>query len=181
MIDAANYAQTETLKSGAPIEIRSIRSDDKGRITGAFRNLEPESIYTRFFYQKKNLNEIELKTFTEVDFENVVALVATVTEELNEVIIAGGRYFVLDETETLRSAELAFMVEEDYHGQGIASILLKHLTRIGRYKGLARFEAEVLSENKAMLKVFSRSGLPMKEKRQGGVTHVTLGLKEDTT
>jgi RimJ/RimL family protein N-acetyltransferase len=181
MIDAANYAQTETLKSGASIEIRSIRSDDKGRITGAFRNLEPESIYTRFFYQKKNLNEIELKTFTEVDFENVVALVATVTEELNEVIIAGGRYFVLDETETLRSAELAFMVEEDYHGQGIASILLKHLTRIGRYKGLARFEAEVLSENKAMLKVFSRSGLPMKEKWQSGVTHVTLGLKEDTT
>jgi RimJ/RimL family protein N-acetyltransferase len=181
MIDTANYVQTETLKSGVSIEIRSIRSGDKGSVTEAFHNLEPESIYTRFFYQKKDLSENELKTITEVDFENVVALVVTVTEEMNKVIIAGGRYFVLDETETLRSAELAFMVEEDYHGQGIAGILLKHLIRIGRYKGLARFEAEVLSENKAMLKVFSRSGLPMKEKRQGGVTHVTLGLKEDTT
>lgn len=180
MIDAAYYAQTETLKSGTSIEIRSIRSDDKGRITKAFHNLEPESIYTRFFYPKKGLSEDELKAFTEIDFENVVALVATVTEEMNEVIIAGGRYVVLDDTETLRSAELAFTVEEDYHGQGIAGILLKHLTRIGRYKGINRFEAEVLSENKAMLKVFSRSGLPMKEKQQGCVTHVTLGLEEDT-
>jgi len=54
------------------------------------------------------------------------------------------------------------------------------LTRIGRYKGLARFEAEALSENKAMLKVFSRSGLPMKKKERGSVTHVALGLNEDT-
>jgi len=73
------------------------------------------------------------------------------------------------------------MLEEDYHGQGIASILLKHFIRIDRYKGLVQFEAEVLSENNAMLKVFSRSGLPMKTKKQGGVTHVALGLKEDTT
>ena len=42
MIDTANYVQTETLKSGASIEIRSIRSNDKGRITEAFHNLEPE-------------------------------------------------------------------------------------------------------------------------------------------
>ena len=178
MINAANYIQTETLKNGISVQIRSIRPDDKGMISEAFHNLEPESIYTRFFHHKKNLSENDLKTATEVDFKSVVALVVTVGAEPEQIIIGAGRYFVLDETETQLRAEVAFTVEEDYHGLGMAGLVLKHLTRIARYQGLSFFVAEVLSGNKAMLKVFSRSGLPMKEKRQGGVMHLRLTLGE---
>lgn len=179
MIDVENFAQTETLKNGISVEIRSIRPDDKAGLTEAFQNLEPESIYTRFFHHKRGLSESELKTATEVDFDIVVALVVTIKAEEGEIIIAGGRYVVLDEREALLMAEVAFTVEEDYHGQGIAGLLLKHLIRIARYKGLTYFVAEVLSKNRAMLKVFSRSGLPIKEKREGGVTHVTMVLAEN--
>ena len=42
--------------------------------------------------------------------------------------------------------------------------------------GLSEFVAEVLAENAAMLKVFERSGLPISEKREGPVVHVTLHL-----
>ena len=52
------------------------------------------------------------------------------------------------------------MVEEDYHGQAIAGLLLRHLASIACEKGASQFEAEVLSENQAMLTVFSRSGFP---------------------
>ena len=179
MIDAENFAQAETLKNGVSVEIRSIRPDDKAGLTEAFQNLEPESIYTRFFHHKKGMSESELRTATEVDFDIVVALVVTTKTEEGEIIIAGGRYFVLDERETLLKAEVAFTVEEDYHGQGIAGLLLKHLIRIARYKGLAHLVAEVLPENRGMLRVFSRSGLPMKETRDGGVTHVTMDLAEN--
>jgi len=41
---------------------------------------------------------------------------------------------------------------------------------------VSRFEAEVLPQNTAMLAVFSRSGLPMKQSSADGVTHVTLSL-----
>ena len=181
MIDAAKYDKIETLKNGTAVRIRSVRAGDKDRISEAFRNLEPESIYTRFFRHKKDLTDKELKAATEVDFENVVALVVTVGEAGNETIIAGGRYAAFGAANNRRSAEVSFTVEEDYHGQGIASRLLRHLAQIAREKGVSQFEAEVLSGNKAMLTVFSRSGLPIKKSFEGGTTHVTLSLEETVT
>jgi GNAT superfamily N-acetyltransferase len=178
MIDASKYDEIETLKNGTTVRFRSIKPDDKGRLTEAFRNLESESIYTRFFQQKKALTDEELKAATEVDFEKVVALVVTVGEGGNETIIAGGRYAAYNAANNLRSAEVSFTVEEDYHGQGIAGRLLRHLAQIARAKGVSQLEAEVLSGNKAMLTVFSRSGLPMKKSSEGGTTHVILTLQE---
>jgi GNAT superfamily N-acetyltransferase len=158
------------------VKVRSIRPDDKNRLVTAFRNLDPESIYTRFFYHKKMLTEEELKSATELDFESAVALVVTTGEGEHETIIGAGRYAVIDETGKSGSAEVAFTVEEDYHRQGIARILLQHLASIAREKGLSRFVAEVLPDNRGMLTVFSRSGLPMKTEHGGEAVHVTLAL-----
>jgi len=179
MIDASQYDTTATLRSGIEVKVRSIRPDDKDRLIAAFKNLDPESIYTRFFYHKKTLTDAELKAATELDFENAVALVVTIGEGENETIIGGGRYAVIDETGPSRSAEVAFTIEEDYHRQGIARILLQNLASIAREKGLSRFVAEVLPENRGMLTVFSRSGLPMKTEHGGDAVHVTLSLTGD--
>jgi GNAT superfamily N-acetyltransferase len=178
MMDVATFEKIETLKDGTIARFRSVRAEDKEKFSEAFRNLEPESVYTRFFHHKKMLTDADLKAATEVDFENVVALVATVGEGEGEVIIAGGRYVVLEPGSPQRVAEVAFTVEEDYHRQGIASRLLQYLTGIAREKGLSRLEAEVLPENKAMIGVFERSGLPMKRKIAGGAMHITLSLEK---
>ncbi len=81
-----------------------------------------------------------------------------------------------DPPDDLHSAEIAFTVEEDYQGQGIASNILRHLINIAREKGVSQFEAYVLPENSAMLAVFARSGLPMKRTLQEGILHVSLSL-----
>ena len=176
MGDLRNYHAVEQLKNGLSVTVRAIRPDDKDRITEAFRNLERESVYTRFFGFKKELTQEDLKTATEVDFENVVALVVTRAEGQVETIIGSGRYVAGDAPGGRRHAEVAFLVEEDYHGLGIASRILRHLTAIARDKGIAAFEAEVLPENKAMLAVFARSGLAMSQSREDGVVHVTFQL-----
>jgi hypothetical protein len=49
MIDVRSYSAEETLKNGAVVRVRSVRADDKEKISEAFRNLEAESIYKRFF------------------------------------------------------------------------------------------------------------------------------------
>jgi RimJ/RimL family protein N-acetyltransferase len=177
MIDASNFEETETLKSGVTVKIRAIRPTDKTLVVDAFGKLDPESVYTRFFQAKESLSDQELKAATEVDFENVVALVVTIESGGKETVIGGGRYLAFDLSGG-RSAEIAFIVEEDYHGQGIAGRVLKHLARIAREKGVSQFQAEVLSHNKAMLAVFSRSGLPMKLTQTEGVIHVTLSLTD---
>jgi RimJ/RimL family protein N-acetyltransferase len=181
MTDLAKYSEIKTLKNGKTVLIRPVRTDDKDRFAEAFRNLEKESIYTRFFYYKKALTDADLKAATEIDFEKVVALVVTIGEGEDETIIGGGRYVVFDSATKLSSAEVAFTVEEDYQGQGIASLLLQKLASIACEKGVSQFVAEVLAENKAMLGVFSRSGLPVNEKLERGVMHITLSLTEESS
>ena len=73
-------------------------------------------------------------------------------------------------------AEVAFMVEEDYQGLGIAGKILRHLAGIAKDKGIVQFHAEVLPENKGMLAVFNRSGFPVEQEYDDGVAHVTLSL-----
>ncbi len=178
-MDLATYDEKATLKNGQEVRIRAMRPDDKGLVQEMFRHLEPESIYTRFFHAKKVLTDDDLKMITEVDFEKVVAFAVTIGPEDSETMIGGGRYACVETQGPCRNAEVAFIVEEDYQGQGIAGMLIRRLTAIARERGLAQFEAEVLPENRAMLAVFSHCGLPVKEKYDGDSIHVTMSLAEE--
>jgi GNAT superfamily N-acetyltransferase len=109
------------------------------------------------------------------DPEREVVLVVTVNAKGVETVIGGGRYIATGDG-VPRSAEVAFTVEEDYQGLGIAGRLLASLAEIAREKGYVTFEADVLKENKAMLGVFERSGLPMSKRLEEGSVHVTLKL-----
>jgi len=128
----------------------------------------------RLFTPKKELTEAGLNRLVEVDFEREVALVVTIGTGAQESLIGGGRY--VSANNDRRAAEVAFTVDGRYRGQGIASRLLQHLAAIARGRGITRFEAEVLAENRPMLAVFARSGLVMERRREGGVVHVELTL-----
>jgi GNAT superfamily N-acetyltransferase len=155
------------------ITIRPVRRDDGPRIVRAFRALEPESIRRRFFFAKKNLGAEELRRLTESDGTRDVVLVATVANDPRDSVVGLG-HCVCGEAR----AEVAFMVEEDYQGRGIAGELLRRLTVIARGKGILWFEADVLLDNEPMLKVFRRSALPMQAAPTHGIVHLTLDLGE---
>jgi GNAT superfamily N-acetyltransferase len=171
--DPRNYEAAGRLKDGTPVVIRAIHHDDAPGILAGFKSMDPEAVYTRFFTYQKGLTDTELRQITDVDFERVVALVVTAGVGKEEKLIGGGRYFA---DVSLQSAELAFVTGDDYRGQGIASLVLRHLAGIGRARGVLWFEADVLAQNHAMLAVFRRSGLPIRERPEGNVIHVTLSL-----
>jgi GNAT superfamily N-acetyltransferase len=108
----------------------------------------------------------------------VVAQLVTAGAGEDEAVVGGASYVVLDPTAAGRSAEVAFLVEEDYQRRGIASLLMQHIITIARAKGLDLLEADVLSCNLPMLKVFRPCGLPMAVRHQGDVTHAILSLRE---
>jgi hypothetical protein len=90
-MDARSYAASKTLKDGA---VRALRSGDAGAILQAFRVLDRESVYRRFCSPKKDLSPDELGQLTDVNFEQVVALVHNHAPESGEVLIGCGRYAV---------------------------------------------------------------------------------------
>ena len=172
LMDARHYSVREILSDGLEVQIRAMRPDDVERIAEAFAKLDEESIYLRFFGFKKGLTEQDRKLIRELDFDTRVVLVVTLMENGREIIIGSGSYSRLGSD----AAEVAFLIEEDFHRRGIARRLLWHLGRVARERGITRFEAEVLPHNKPMLRVFASSGWPMTTHRADGVIHVTLGI-----
>ena len=74
MINASQYAETETLRTGLKICFRASRPDDVDRLVEAFNKLDPESLYLRFFGPKKEISALEMQRFKETDFKNRVIL-----------------------------------------------------------------------------------------------------------
>ena len=138
---------------------------------GPFTHWIGQSIYLRFFFHKRALSDKELRQITECDGTRVVALVATV-----ESGSTGSHRRTGSVREARDGAHVAFAVEEDFQGRGIATRLLRRLVRIGRDQGISHFEADVLAENLPMLQVFRRSGLPVEESDEDGVVHLTLAI-----
>ncbi len=169
---APAFPLTERLRDGRSVTIRPLRPDDREKIAAAVGHLGRESIYTRLFSYRTELTDAGLDRIMRVDPERDAMLVVTLGEADHETLIASGRLVGAADA----TAEVAFVVEEDYQGQGLAGKLLRHLAAIARARGLTALTAEVLAENSAMLKVFAKAGLPMRTWREGGVVHVTMAL-----
>jgi len=180
MMEARNYAAQETLKNGLQVTIRAIRPDDKDALVAAFKELDERTIYLRFFAPKQEVTDRELTAATDIDFVRTVALVTCIQDGAGEKIIGAGRYIAFGNADPPDRAEVAFTVEEDYHGLGIAGRLLRHLAGIAKEKGVTEFHAEVLPGNKGMLAVFSKSGFPVKQEFVEGLAHVTISLTTET-
>ena len=171
-----NYIATEHLRDQRPVTIRAIRPEDRGLVIDALRDVNAESLYLRFFSPKTKFTDEDLKQTTEVDFVNVVALVAVRDEDGHDRIVGGGRYIRTGTSGAGQRAEVAFLIDDAHQGLGIGSRIFKHLVTIARASGITQFEAEVLPGNRAMLALFARSGLPMKRRLEEGAVHVTLSL-----
>jgi len=172
----ANYSATESLREGKQVTIRAIRPDDKTNMAGTLKELSSDSFYRRTFSPKRDVSVADLKQLTEVDFDNVVALVAVMNEEGQERIVGGGRYIRSGATGGVKKAEVAFLIDDVHQGMGIGSRIFRHLVAIARSSGIRLFEAEVLPTNEGMLRLFDRSGLLVTKNVTRDAVHVTIGL-----
>lgn len=172
MRDPANYSAVEVLRNGQRLTIRALRPEDRANFMAAVERTSDASLYRRFFGGKRHFSEQEIDHYLRLDFITHVALVAVFEEGGQPVIAGGARYVVSGPSQ----AEVAFVVVDQYQGQGIGGALLRHLIILARQAGLKRLVAEVLPENAAMLKVFYQSGLQVTTKREARVVHFDIQL-----
>jgi RimJ/RimL family protein N-acetyltransferase len=131
-----------------------------------------ESLRRRFFVTKRKFSAEEKAFFLHVDFVNHVALVAVVNGGDQHSIVGGCRYIV---TEPGR-AEVAFVVIDAYQGQGIGTMLTRHLAGVASAAGLKELVADVLPENTAMRSVLCKCGFQASPSADPQVVHLILTL-----
>ncbi|GAB2679779.1 bifunctional acetate--CoA ligase family protein/GNAT family N-acetyltransferase [Thalassiella azotivora] len=159
------------LRDGGIAHVRPIRTDDADALQRFHVAQSPESVYLRFFAPMPRLSEKDLERFTHVDHRDRVALVATTGEE----IIGVGRYDRVDG----RQAEVAFNISDHHQGRGLGSVLLEHLAAAARERGIHRFVAEVLPQNRKMVGVFRDAGYEVTHHYDDGV--ISLAFDIDPT
>lgn len=166
------------LRDGGIARIRPIGPQDAGRLVDFYEKVSDESKYYRFFAPYPRLSDRDVHRFTHHDYDDRVGLAATVGDEF----IATVRY---DRTDgegrpacgsAGTRAEVAFLVQDDHQGRGVASALLEHIAAVARERGILHFTAEVLPDNRKMVKVFTDAGYTQQRSFADGVVHLDLDL-----
>jgi GNAT superfamily N-acetyltransferase len=157
------------VRNGATLHLRPIRPSDDTKLIAFHGRLSPDSIYRRYFSVHPVLSNAEVVHLTEVDYVNRLALVIEDGDEL----VAVGRYDRIPSTPT---AEVAFVVRDDYQHLGLGHRLLAALADAARARDITSFRAETLFENRAMMSVFRHSGFPMTSSISCGEIDVSLAI-----
>ena len=137
------------LRDGTPLRLRAPTPGDYGDIKNFYDRLSEDSLYTRFHGAIRT--EGPARSDAEADGDTRVVLIGWRADR----VVASGSYDRLREPAV---AEVAFTVAEDFQGRGVATRMLEQLAEIGSERGIARFDAEVMDSNQAMLAVFRRAG-----------------------
>ncbi len=152
------------LRDGTEVTLRAIRADDADRLQTAIRSLSAESRYSRFFSAMPELSPQLLDRATHPDVKGELQLVAVTGAGSEEEIIAGARYGA---TATAGDCEFAVAVVDEWHGRGLARVMLETLIRAAHARGFARMEGYILATNAPMLGLAKALGFSREKSPEG--------------
>lgn len=169
-----------TLKNGTAALIRPVRDVDGDMIQTFVRGLSEESRYNRFMSSIKELSDNVLVRFTQLDYDRDIGLAMVRTGEDGKDEALGIARYVTDPN--MEVCEFAVSVSDSWQGNGIGSILMKHLFQAARDQGLKIMRGEVLTANSAMQSMVRKLGFVVtKDPDDDSVTIVTKDLWADQT
>lgn len=157
-----------TLKDGTPVMLRPIRQEDEAELTALYSRLSPETVYQRFFSVMARLPPSWAHILANVDYERRMAIVAI---DPDGTLIAVARY---DYDETSKEAEIAIVVQDQWQDKGLGTAMVTELLNYAAAKGIHRFRANVLAENRRMLDILARLGSILERRTEHGVTSLLL-------
>jgi RimJ/RimL family protein N-acetyltransferase len=135
---------TVSTSYGIPLVVRPIAPDDRQRLALAFERLSELSRMRRFLGPKPRLSEAELTYLTEIDHRRHEALIAV--DASQDRIVGVGRY--APEHDRPGTADLAFVVADEWQGQGIATMLTALLVRRAEANAVERLVATTFADNR---------------------------------
>ncbi|MCB0928822.1 MAG: GNAT family N-acetyltransferase [Mycolicibacterium insubricum] len=144
------------LSDGRELLLRPVLPGDRARTEHSHITFSSDTFYRRFQTVRQPGQKLMRYLFVVDYVDHFVWVVVTPDGDL----VADAR-FVRDEDDPTR-AEIAFLVGDDYQGQGIGTFLMGALAIAARVAGVTRFHAWVLTDNLPMRAILDRAGAQWK-------------------
>jgi acetyltransferase len=144
-----HLARKRALADGRTVTIRPIRAEDEMRTREFFDHLSEDSRHMRFMKYVKALSDKMIHFFTHIDYEKHMAFVCEAEVEGKPTLVGEARYVANADG---RSCEFGVVIADEWHGSGIAGLLMEALIRAARAQRLDTMEGLVLRDNHDMLK-----------------------------
>jgi acetyl coenzyme A synthetase (ADP forming)-like protein len=160
------------LRDGSTLRLRPPGEDDRQAVLDFFSRLSERSVYLRF-HGFPALTPRVVEPVLEPDWHERGALAGTLTDSGGDRLVALASYVRLRD---LESAEVAFAVADELQGHGVGTRLLEQLAEEAAAAGIRTFVAEVLPDNRAMLRVFEDAGFDVTRRLDGGTVEVRLAI-----
>jgi acyl-CoA synthetase (NDP forming)/RimJ/RimL family protein N-acetyltransferase len=161
------------LRDGSTAGVRPASPADHDAMRRFFDELSPQARRLRFLGAATASDELVTQLCNNSDPQKALTLIACRIGDAAPHIIGVGSYFA----QSHDAAEVAFAVDDEFHGKGIGTALLERLARLGADNDFTHFSASVLPDNVEMLDVFRDSGFEMRSKTDSGCIEVRLSLQ----
>ena len=122
---------------------------DGPRLRRFFYRLSPLTIYRRFHSPLARPEQAQPQRLLDIDHQDREAVVAVLDDE----IIGVARYVRRPGSD---SAEVAVVVADDWHRQGLATRMLGTLTDLAARAGIQQFTLSMQADNRAALRLLRR-------------------------
>ena len=156
------------IRDGSALRLQAPSPADFDEIKRFFDGLSEESRYRRF-HGAGAASEFAARVAVEAHGNDRVTLIARFSGRV--VAVAG-----FEGLREPRAAEVAFAVADDFQNRGVGTRMLEQLAEIAAERGIQRFDAEVLFNNVAMLRVFQDAGFAVRRASSFGEVTVSLDI-----
>jgi RimJ/RimL family protein N-acetyltransferase len=159
------------LPDGRELLLRPTRTSDTGAMQELFYRLSEDDVQTRFFHKLTSLTDTAAQHLCSVDYGEEMAFAAVVGPSEHERIVAASCYYLIPATGL---ADVAYMVDPDWQGGGLGSILHAGLVEYARKQGARGLRADMLPANWRMMRVFERGNHSLSLETCEGVHELTM-------
>lgn len=169
-----------TLTNGRKLYFRLMLPEDEPLLHELRTHLSDESLSRRFHVDAYRITpdrvQQTIDELVQVDNMARVALMALYRDGAGEHIVGIARLARTPDDVSGQTAEVAVIVRDDFHHQGLGRELLKRALRLAQQMGITKWVAYIQTDNLSALRLFRSLKLPTQSHTSYGSTELQIAI-----